>query len=67
MIDLVMCCDCLDAATDTVGRIYSRGKTLDEYLEEVREDINFLLQKEREHNYQDTYELLKKCRKLYDG
>ncbi len=85
MIDLIMCCDCLDAATDTVGRSYSRGKTLDEYLEEVREgsgtryapwlvellereevreDINFLLQKEREHNYQDTYELLKKMQEI---
>ncbi|SKB47059.1 hypothetical protein SAMN06296386_101120 [Lachnospiraceae bacterium] len=80
LIDLVMCCDCLDAATDTVGRSYSRGKTLEEFLEEVQEgsgtryapwivnllerrevrvDINFLLQKGRENNYQDTYLLLR--------
>ena len=80
LIDLVMCCDCLDAATDTVGRSYNRGKTTEEFLEEVREgsgtryapwlvdllareevraDINFLLQRGREQNYQDTYLLLR--------
>jgi HD-GYP domain-containing protein (c-di-GMP phosphodiesterase class II) len=80
LIDLVMCCDCLDAATDTVGRSYNRGKTTEEFLEEVREgsgtryapwlvdllareevraDINFLLRRGREHNYQDTYLLLR--------
>lgn len=30
VIDLVTVADCLDAATDTVGRSYSRGKTLEE-------------------------------------
>ncbi len=80
LIDVVMCCDCLDAATDTVGRSYNRGKTTEEFLEEiregsgtryapwlvdlfaeeeVREDINYLLKKRREHNYQDTYLLLR--------
>lgn len=90
LIDLVMCCDCLDAATDTVGRSYSRGKTTEEFLEEVREgsgtryapwlvdllaredvraDINFLLQRGREHNYQDTYLLLRNVQQhaIYDA
>ncbi len=37
LIDLVQCADCLDAATDTIGRSYSRGKTFDEFCEEIRE------------------------------
>ena len=37
VIDLVLCADCLDAATDTVGRSYSRGKSLDDFYAEVRE------------------------------
>lgn len=35
LIDIVTCADCMDAATDSVGRSYSRGKTLDEYISEV--------------------------------
>ncbi|MCR4586083.1 MAG: HD domain-containing protein [Lachnospiraceae bacterium] len=37
VIDIVLCADCMDAATDTVGRSYSRGKTLDGFLQELRE------------------------------
>ena len=35
IIDLVLCADCLDAATDSVGRSYHRGKTLEEFIGEV--------------------------------
>ncbi|MCR4585430.1 MAG: HD domain-containing protein [Lachnospiraceae bacterium] len=35
IIDLVLCADCMDAATDTIGRSYSKGKTLAEYMEEL--------------------------------
>ena len=37
IIDLVTAADCLDAATDTVGRSYSRGKTFSEYEKEIAE------------------------------
>ena len=37
VIDLVQCADCLDAATDTVGRSYSSGKSFEELAEEIRE------------------------------
>ncbi len=37
IIDLVCCADCMDAATDTAGRSYNKGKTLDEYIGEVKE------------------------------
>ncbi|MCR5337925.1 MAG: hypothetical protein K6E75_05140 [Lachnospiraceae bacterium] len=37
VIDIVMCADCLDAATDTIGRSYSRGKTMDEFIGELQE------------------------------
>ena len=37
IIDIVMASDCLDAATDTVGRSYSKGKTIDDYLVELKE------------------------------
>lgn len=37
LIDLVACADCLDAATDTIGRSYSRGKTIDEFIGELEE------------------------------
>ena len=37
IIDIVQCADCMDAATDSVGRSYNRGKTFDDYAVEVRE------------------------------
>ena len=37
VIDLVTCADCLDAATDTIGRSYSHGKTIDEFITELEE------------------------------
>ena len=37
VIDLVTVADCLDAATDTVGRSYSRGKTLEDMKQEFAE------------------------------
>jgi len=37
VIDIVLCADCLDAATDTVGRSYNRGKGYDDFLAEIRE------------------------------
>lgn len=39
VIDIVLVADCLDAATDTVGRSYSRGKTFDEFEKEVLEGL----------------------------
>ncbi len=35
IIDLVLCADCMDAATDTIGRSYSSGKTLNDYMKEL--------------------------------
>ena len=35
IIDLVLCADCLDAATDSVGRSYRQGKTLDDFIHEI--------------------------------
>ncbi|MDD5928937.1 MAG: HD domain-containing protein [Spirochaetales bacterium] len=37
IIDLVLCADCLDAATDTVGRSYNSGKKLDDFIKELKE------------------------------
>ncbi|MBO4375556.1 MAG: hypothetical protein J5829_10675 [Lachnospiraceae bacterium] len=37
VIDIVLCADCLDAATDTVGRSYNRGKDLNDYIGELKE------------------------------
>ncbi|MCR4764271.1 MAG: HD domain-containing protein [Lachnospiraceae bacterium] len=36
IIDIVQCADCMDAATDSVGRSYNKGKTIDDYVKEVR-------------------------------
>ena len=36
IIDLVLCADCLDAATDTVGRSYNKGKTIESFTEELK-------------------------------
>lgn len=36
LIAILTCADCLDAATDTVGRSYKKAKTLDQFLEEMR-------------------------------
>ncbi len=38
VIEIVTCADCLDAATDTVGRSYKDGISLDEYFEELKEE-----------------------------
>ncbi len=37
IIDIVTCADCMDAATDSVGRSYSTGKTFEQYEAEVAE------------------------------
>ena len=37
IIDIVAAADCLDAATDTVGRSYNRGKTFDDFEKEIEE------------------------------
>ena len=37
IIDIVLASDCLDAATDMVGRSYRKGKTLDDFLVELKE------------------------------
>ena len=37
IIDIVTVADCMDAATDRVGRSYSRGKNLDELIKELQE------------------------------
>ena len=37
IIDIVTTADCLDAATDTGGRSYKRGKDIEEFGEELRE------------------------------
>ena len=36
IISIVTCADCLDAATDSVGRSYKHGKDLNELIEEFR-------------------------------
>ena len=38
IIDIVTIADCMDAATDGVGRSYNIGKTFEDYKKEVRED-----------------------------
>ncbi len=35
IIDIAAVADCMDAATDGIGRSYNKGKTLEEYTEEV--------------------------------
>ncbi|MBO4415167.1 MAG: hypothetical protein J5824_04195 [Lachnospiraceae bacterium] len=37
VIDIVLAADCLDAATDSVGRSYNKGKTFSDYEKEVAE------------------------------
>ena len=37
IVAIVACADCLDAATDAVGRSYKDGKSLDHFLDELRE------------------------------
>lgn len=37
IIDIVQCADCLDAATDTVGRSYNKGKTVSDFEEELKD------------------------------
>ena len=38
IIDIVAAADCLDAATDTVGRSYSKGKTFSDFEKEIAQE-----------------------------
>ena len=79
VIHIVSCADCLDAATDSVGRSYKEGKTMQQALKELKagsgtlyapyvvallEDKEVLanikktMQKDRDKNYQKTYQIL---------
>ena len=80
IIYIVTCADCMDAATDSIGRSYSTGKTFEQYeaevcegagtryapyfpellkMQEVRDDIMWLLTEGRRRAYRNTYYLLK--------
>ena len=37
LVHIVECVDCMEAATDFIGRSYNPGKTLDEFLNELRD------------------------------
>lgn len=37
MVAIVECADCLDASTDSIGRSYKTGKTLEDFIEEVQQ------------------------------
>ncbi len=37
IIEIVACADCLDASTDAVGRSYKEGKTLDQFIQELKD------------------------------
>ena len=39
IIDLVLCADCMDASTDSVGRSYRAGKTFDDFCAEIRPEL----------------------------
>ena len=39
VVDIVACADCLDAATDNVGRSYKKGKELDDFIVELKGGI----------------------------
>lgn len=79
LVDIVACADCMDAATDIVGRSYKRGKTLDEFIEELREgsgtryapfllelfedeevrsELETILNSGRDNKYRHTYTIL---------
>ena len=64
VVDIVACADCLDAATDNVGRSYKKGKTLDGFMAELKEGIGtryapFLLELfEDEEVYRDLEAIL---------
>ena len=38
IIDIVAVADCLDAATDAIGRSFKKGITLDDFIEEIKAD-----------------------------
>ena len=38
IVEIVTCADCMDASTDDVGRSYKTRTTLDEFLNELRQD-----------------------------
>ena len=39
IIDLVLCADCMDAATDSVGRSYRSGKTFNDFIAEIAPEL----------------------------
>ncbi len=80
LVALLAVADCLDAATDSVGRSYKDGITLKKYIDELHEgsgtryapyvvelfeddnikgELEELLNEGRDKNYRNTYHLLK--------
>ena len=80
LVSLLAVADCLDAATDSVGRSYKDGITLKKYIDELHEgsgtryapyvvelfeddnikgELEELLNEGRDKNYRNTYHLLK--------
>ena len=37
VIEIITCADCMDASTDFVGRSYKEGKSLDKFIQELKE------------------------------
>ena len=70
VIDIVLCADCMDAATDTVGRSYNKGKSMEDFIRELREGAGTRYAPwlpdlvERKEVYEDIKRLLTQAREI---
>lgn len=58
-IDLIKICDCMDAATDQIGRIYNKAKSMQEFVDELGLGAGYLYNP-------DIVELIQNDRELFE-
>ncbi|MGM9971328.1 MAG: HD-GYP domain-containing protein [Anaeroplasmataceae bacterium] len=66
--DVVTCADCMDASTDLIGRSYSHGITLSEYIKEFKNDggrYALYLSDTLDKCYEELLNILENSRKEY--
>ncbi|MDE6208478.1 MAG: GNAT family N-acetyltransferase [Lachnospiraceae bacterium] len=63
-IDIITICDCVDTATDTLGRNYARTKNFNQVLKELVEDSGVRYSKELVDLIVDDNELIEKINNL---
>ena len=64
LYQIITCADCIDAATDSVGRAYSRGKNFKEMMDDLRSNSGRMFQPEIVDLFESSKRLQKRVEYL---